>query len=110
MCLDSRVELILPDYPKSVIFPQSSENVHTADCPKLLKEPYNGTNYTVVFKPKATLDNTLYYVITKMELAKKNDDALKFTFYYAARKGNKIFMMVEMNIKAIEMVRKHNSQ
>ena len=109
MCLDSRVELIFPDYPRGVIFPQSPKNVHTVDCPKLLKEPYNGTNYTVVFKQKATL-NTLYYVITKIELAKQNDDALDFTFYYAARKRNKIFMIVEMSIKALEKVRKHNSQ
>ena len=113
MCLDSRVEFILPDYPKSVIFPQSSgkaEKIHIADCFKLvLKEPYNGTNYSVTFKPKATLD-TLYHVITKIELAKQGDKTLTFKFCYAVRKSNKIVMVVEMNAKAVEMVRMRNNK
>ena len=107
------MEFISPDYMKSVIFPQSSgepeDKIHITDCPKLvLKEPYyNGTNYTVTFKSKTTLD-TLYHVITILELAKLTDNTITFSFYYAARKGNKISMAVEMNTKAIEMVRKYS--
>ena len=113
VCLDNRVEFISPDYIKSVIFPQSSgepeDKIYITDCPKLvLKEPnYSGTNYTVTFKPKTTLD-TLYHVITILELAKLTDNTITFSFYYAARKGSKISMAVEMNTKAIEMVRKYS--
>ena len=104
----------MPDYPRSVIFPQSSgegeNNIHITDCPKLvLEEPYynNGTNYTVTFKSKTTLD-TLYHVITTLQLAKLSDNTITFSFYYAVKKGKKISVVIEMNTKAIEMVSKHS--
>ena len=97
----------MPYYPRSHVDPpdlNKPKNVHTADCFKLvLKQPYHGSNYSVVFKRKTSL-NTLYYVITKMELAKLNDSNITFNYYYSIKKGNKIIMAVEMNIKALHMV------
>ena len=111
MCLQSRVEFILPDYPKTHIDPHNqgsdeTEDVHVyaTDCFKLvLKEPYTGNNYSITFKPKTSL-NTLYYVITKMELAKQNDSTITFNYYHSIRKGNSIIMTVGMNKKALDMV------
>ena len=106
MCSESRVEYILPDYPKTHIDPQTFEtkNVYVGDCSKLvLKEPYHGENYSVTFKRKTSL-NTLYYVITKMELAKLDDNTLTFNYYHSIKKGKKIVMVVGMNIKALHMV------
>ena len=97
----------MPDYPKSMIDPQSSgedEGVHIADCSKLiLKEPYHGNNYSVTFKHKTSL-NTLYHVISKMELAKLGDNTLNFNYHYSMKKGNQIIMVVGMNTKALQMV------
>ena len=90
-----------------MIDPQGSgeaEDVHTADCSKLvLNESYHGDNYSVTFKHGTSL-NTLYYVITKMELAKLNDNTLTFNYYYSIKKGKKIIMVVGMNIEALNMV------
>jgi len=109
------VEFIFPDYPKTHVDPTQgsgeTEDVHvyTTECFKLvLKEPYSGNNYSVTFKPKTSL-NTLYYVITKMELAKQNDSTITFNHYYSIRKGNRIIMTVGMNVKAVEMVSNHNN-
>ena len=111
MCSESRVEFIIPDYPVSGIDPQGSgeaEDVYTADCSKLvLKEPYHGRNYSIIFKRKTSL-NVLFDVITKMEQAKLDDDTLTFNYYYSIKKGKKITMVVEMNIKALQMVRYDN--
>ena len=108
MCSESRVELILPDYTKSIIDPQGSgvgsEDLHAAECFKLvLNEPYYGSNYYVTFESKTSL-NTIYQVITKMELAKLSDDSLSFNYYHSIRKDKHIIMAVEMNIKALQMV------
>ena len=106
-CLESRVEFIIPDYSISGIDPQGSgeaEDVFTADCSKLvLKEPYHGNNYSIVFKPKTSL-NVLFDVIIKMEHAKLDDSTLTFNYRYSIKKGKKS-MVVEMNIKALQMVR-----
>ena len=97
----------MPDYPRIIIDPQGSgeaEVVYIADCSKLvLKEPYYGSNYSIVFKHKTSL-NTLYHVIAKMELAKLNDDTLTFNYYYSIKKGNQIIMVAGMNNKALQMV------
>jgi len=109
VCLESRVETIFPDYPKTHIDPHSSDeiedvHVYATDCFKLvLKEPYSGNNYSITFKPKTSL-NTLYYVITKMELAKLNDSTITFNYYHSIRKGKKVIMIVGMNAKALHMV------
>ena len=107
VCLESRVEVILPDYPRITIAPQGSDetkDTYTTNCSKLvLKEPYHGSNYSVAFKPKSSPD-TLYYVIAKLELQKLNDDTLTFHYYYSIKKGNKMVMVVEMNNKALQMV------
>lgn len=107
MCSESRVEFIVPYYPESIIDPQDShedEDIYVAQCSKLvLKESYNGNNYSVVFKRKTSL-NHLYHVITKMELTKLSDKTLTFNYYYSIRKGNKIIMVAGMNIKALNMV------
>ena len=98
----------MPEYPKSVINPaQSSDeagDLNATGCFKLVhKEPYSGNNFSVIFKPKSSL-NTLYRVITKMEVAKLNDNTVTFDFFYAMKKGNKIIMVVGMNIKALKIV------
>ena len=112
MCLESRVEFILPDYPKILIDSQGSgeaEDINTADCSKLvLKEPYQGYNYSIAFKRKTSL-NALFDVITKMEQEKLRDSTLTFNYHYSFRKGKRIFMIVEMNIKAIQMVSNSNN-
>ena len=116
MCLDGRVEFILPDYQKSAILHQSSnkiedakvEEAHNANCSKLvIKKPFNGYNYSTIFKRKASL-NTLMYVISKLELSKINDSSIVFQFYYSIRRRNKITMIAEMNNKAIEIVSNQN--
>ena len=90
-----------------MIDPQGSgdvEDVYIAECSKLiLNEPYHGNNFSVVFKRKTSL-NTLYHVITKMELAKLSDDTVTFNFYYSIKKGTQIIMVVGMNNKALKMV------
>ena len=111
MCSESRVEFILPDYPRTVIDPQGSgmgsgeaDDVYATDCFKLvLNEPYHGSNYSVTFKSNASL-NTLYHVITKMELTKLSDSTINFEYYYSINKSNKISMVVGMNIKALHIV------
>ena len=107
MCSESKVEYIFPDYPRSIIDPQDFgevKDVYIGDCSKLvLKEPYHGNNYSVIFKRKTSL-NTLYHIITKMELAKLSDDTITFTYYHSIKKGKKITIVVEMNIKALHMV------
>lgn len=97
----------MPNYPKSVILPHTSdesEDNHAGGCFKLvLKKPYHGNNYSVIFKPKTSL-NDLYYVVTKLQLAKLHNSTIIFNFYYSIKKGNKIIMVVGMNTKAIKMV------
>ena len=39
-----------------------------------------------------------------MELAKLSDDTITFNYYHSMKKGKKITMVVEMNIKALHMV------
>ena len=103
----------MPDYPSSIIDPQGSgmgsgeaENVYALDCFKLVHSgPYNGSNYSVTFKSKSSL-NILYRVVTKMELAKLSDSTINFEYYHSSiRKGNKLTMAVGMNLKALHMVR-----
>ena len=107
MCLESRVEFILPDYPRSVIDPQDfdeTKDVYVGDCFKLvLNEPYHGSNYSIILKRKTSL-NALFYIITRMELAKLNDSTLTFNYYHSIKKGKKIIMVVGMNIKALHVV------
>ena len=99
------MEYITPDYPKPVVLPEGSgESDSTIDCPKLnLDESHTGNDYSIAFKPKTSSAN-LFYIITKMELANQNDDALSFKYRYSVRKGKQFFMLVRMNIKALEMV------
>ena len=112
MCSESRVEFILPDYPRSIIDPPDLEkpkDVYIAGCSKLvLKQPYHGTNYSIIFKHKTSL-NTLYHVITKMELTKLSDNTITFNYYYSVKKGNKIIMVAEMNDKGLHMVSHNNN-
>lgn len=103
----------MPDYPSSIIDPQGSgmgsgeaEDVYALDCFKLvLSESYHGSNYSVTFKRKSSL-NTLYRVITQMELAKLNDSTINFEYYHSIKKGNQLTMAVGMNLKALNMVSK----
>ena len=100
MCSESRVELILPDYPKSHIDP--------INCSKLvLKESYHGHNYSITFRRKTSL-NTLYWIITKMEIAKLSDSTINFNYHHSIKKGKKIIMVAEMNQKALHMVSDNN--
>ena len=101
------MEFILPNYPKVTIDPQGSdenEHAYSASCSKLvLKEPYHGNNFSVVFKRKASPD-TLYHVIATMELQKLSDDTVTFIFYYSITKRNQTVLVVGMNNKALQMV------
>ena len=111
VCSESRVEFIMPYYPTSGVDPQGpneSEDVYTTNCSKLiLKEPYHGNNYTITFKRKTSL-NVMFDVITELELAELSDNTLTFNYHYSMKKGRKITMVVEMNIKALQMVRDNN--
>lgn len=111
VCLESSVELITPDYPKTVVLPEGSGVVDsTIDCPKLTTdESHSGNDYSVAFKPK-TITSDLYNIINKMELAGQNDDTLSFKYHYSIRRGKQYFIVAAMNTKALEMVSiKHNS-
>ena len=115
MCSESTVESILPDYPKPIIDPPvfgkaENEYVYAGDCFKLVfNQPYHGNNYSIIFKRRTTL-NTLYHIITKMELAKLDDSNLTFNHYYTMRKDKKIIMAARMNIKALNMVSNNESK
>ena len=107
MCSESRVEFIMPDYPRGIIDPpdlDKPKDVYIIGCSKLVsKEPYHGNNYSIILKHK-TSQNTLYYVRAKMELAKLNDSTITFNYYYSVKRGNKVIMVAEMNNKGLNMV------
>ena len=112
MCSESGVEFIWPDYPRGIIDPpdvDEPKDVYIAGCSKLvLKELYNGSNYSIILKHNTSL-NTLYHVITKMELAKLNDSTITFNYYYySVKKGNRVVMVAEMNGKGLHLVSYNN--
>ena len=101
--MDSRVESIIPDYTEN-----SSDVTEedTVDCSKLiLTEPYTGENYSIVLKPRASTTD-LYNIISRVEIEKLNDESLSLTYHYATRRGKSIAIIVTMNTKALELVRK----
>lgn len=106
MCLVSSVEYIRPDYSEQITLPEGSgeSDSSTIDCPKLtLDKPYNGTDYSIILKPKSST-NTLYHILFTIETAGLNDDTLMFKYHYSVRKGNQLLMVAAMNTKALEMV------
>ena len=108
VCLEGKVESIIPDYPKPVVLPEGSgeaEADSTIGCPKLILDESHssGNKYSITFQPKTTTTN-LYNIITDIELAQQNDDTLSFKYHYSIRRGKQFSMVAEMNIKALEMV------
>ena len=102
--MDSRVESIIPHYPKLIGEPGDVTKEDTVDCSKLiLTEPYNGEDYSIVLKHRTDLAN----IITKMEQMKLEDEDLSITFHYATRTSRKIKLVVTMNTKALELVSKY---
>ena len=108
MCLDSRVESIVPDYPMVPNLTEGSGIVteeDTVDCSKLiLTGPYNGENYSIVLKSRASTTD-LYNIISRVEIEKLNDKSLSFTYHHATRRGKAIEMIVTMNTNALKLVR-----
>ena len=107
MCLDSRVESIIPDYSKIPELTEGSAVVTeeiTVDCSKLiLTEPYNGEDYSIVLKPRASTTD-LYNIISRVEIEKLNDESLSFTYHHATKRGKTIEMNVTMNTNALKLV------
>ena len=105
--MDSRVELIIPDYPIIPELTEGSGDVteeDTVDCSKLiLTEPYTGEDYSIVLKSRASTTD-LYNIISRVEIEKLNDKSLSFSYHHAERKGRVIRLIVTMNIKALELV------
>jgi len=86
--MDSRVDSIIPIVAEEV-------------CPKLiLTEPYNGEDYSIVLKPRASTTD-LYNIIKKLY-----DENMSITFHYATRPcvGKPIKLVVTMNKKALKLV------
>ncbi|XP_065910718.1 uncharacterized protein [Dysidea avara] len=106
VCMDSRVESIVPDYPMIPELTEGSGDVieeDTVDCSKLiLTEPYTGEDYSIVLKPR-TSTTDLYNIISRVEIEKMNDEAVSFRYHYAARRGTSLKLIVTMNIKALEL-------
>ena len=73
-------------------------------CLKLiLTEPYNGKEYSIVLKSRAS-STDLYSIISRVETEKLNDESLSISYHYATRSGKVITMIVTMNKKALELV------
>ncbi|XP_065911900.1 uncharacterized protein [Dysidea avara] len=107
VCMDSRVESIIPDYPMILEFTGGFGDVteeDTVDCSKrIVTEPYTGEDYSIVLKPR-TSTTDLYNIISRVEIEKLNDESLSFTYRYAKRRGKVITIIVTMNTKALELV------
>ncbi|XP_065912312.1 uncharacterized protein [Dysidea avara] len=107
VCMDSRVESLIPDYPMIPELTEGSGDVteeDTVDCSKLiLTEPYTGEDYSVVLKSRVSTTD-LFNIISKMEQEKLSDEDLSITFHYATRPGRAIKLVVTMNTKALEMI------
>ena len=103
--MDSRVESIIPDYPGLTKVPGEVTEENIAVCSKLiLSEPYNGEDYSIVLKPRASTTD-LYNIISRVEIEKLNDESLSFAYHHAARRGKTIEMIVTMNTNALKLVR-----
>ena len=110
VCLDSRVESIIPDFLMIPELPEGSGDVteedHTVDCSKLiLTEPYTGEDYFIVLKPRISITD-MYNIISRVEIEKLNDESLSFNYHHATRKGKVITLVVTMNVKSLELVSK----
>jgi len=107
VCLDSRVESIIPDYPIILDLPEGSGDVteeDNVDCSKLiLTEPYTGEDYSIVLKPRTSITD-LYNIISRIEIEKKSNEGVSFNYHYTARRGAALKLIVTMNIKALELV------
>ena len=104
--MESRVESIIPDYPELVDNSSEVTEENTVDCSKLiLTEPYNGEDYSIVLKRRASTTD-LYNIISRIEIEKLNDESLSFIYHHATRKAKVITLIVTMNTKALELVSK----
>ena len=104
VCMESRVESIIPDYPKFVDNSSEVTKEDTVDCSKLiLTEPYNGEDYSIVLK-RRTSTTDMYNIISRVEIERLKDESLIFEYHHAARKGRVITFRVTMNVKALELV------
>jgi len=102
--MDSKVKAIYPmvEHNQQDLGDVTEED--TIDCPKLiLIKPYNGEEYSIVLKPRASITD-LYNIISRIEIEKLNDESLSFTYHHATRRGKSIKLIVTMNTKALELV------
>ncbi|XP_065911835.1 uncharacterized protein [Dysidea avara] len=104
VCMDSRVESIIPHFPGLTDDLDDVTEEDTVDCSKLiLTEPYTGEDYSIVLKSRASTTD-LSNIISKMEQEKLSDEDLSITFHYATRRGRAIKLVVTMNTKALELI------
>jgi len=107
VCLDSRVESIIPDFLMIPELPEGSGDIteeDNVDCSKLiLTEPYTGEDYSIALKPR-TSTTDMYNIISRIEIEKLNDASLSFKYHHGEKKGKTIRLIVTMNIKALELV------
>jgi len=104
VCMDSRVESIIPDYPGLTKDSGKVTEEDTVDCSKLiLTEPYNGEDYSVVLKPRVSTTD-LENIVSRVEIEKLNDKSISFTYHHSSRRGKVIEMIVTMNTNALKLV------
>jgi len=78
----------------------------TIDCSKLiLTEPYSGEEYSIVLKPR-TSTTDMYNIISRIEIEELNDESLFFNYNHSVRMGETLTIIVTMNNKALNLVRK----
>ena len=108
--MDTRVESIIPVVGYQMIpkLTEGSGDVEetTIDCSKLiLTEPYNGEDYSIVLKPRTTTTD-MYNIISRIEIEELNDESLFFNYNHSVRMGETLTIIVTMNNKALNLVRK----
>ena len=105
--MESKVKAIYPMIKHNQQDLDDVTEEDTIDCPKLiLTEPYNGEDYSIVLKPRAS-STDMENIIRRVETEKLNDKSLSISYHYAIRSRKVITMIVTMNRKALELVSKY---
>ena len=102
--MDSKVKVIYPVVKHNQRDLGEVTKEDTVDCPKLiLTEPYNGEDYSIVLKSRASF-NDMGNIISRVDVEKLKNESLSFTYHHAARRGKIIEMSVTMNTNALKLV------
>ena len=102
--MDSKVKAIYPmvEHIQQDLGEVTEED--SVDCLKLiLTEPYNGEDYSIVLKSRAS-STDMENIISRADVEKLNDESLSFTYHHAVRRGKAIEMIVTMNTNALKLV------